>query len=32
MERVRFITHRGKRVLLVEHTRRAPQEMLRTLG
>ena len=31
MKRVRFISHRGKRVLLVDHTRSTPEEMVRTL-
>jgi hypothetical protein len=31
MERVRFITHRGKRVLLIDHSRSTPEEMLRTM-
>jgi signal transduction protein with GAF and PtsI domain len=31
MERMRFISDRGKRVLLIDHTRSAPQEMVRTL-
>lgn len=32
MERVRFITHRGKRVLFIDHTGSTPQEMLRTMN
>ena len=32
MERVRFITHRGKRVLLIDHTRSTPEELLQTLA
>ena len=32
MERVRFITHGGKRVLLVDHTDSTPEEMSRTLA
>ncbi len=32
MERVRFITHGGKRVLLVDHTDSTPEEMTRTLS
>ena len=31
MERVRFITHRGKRVLFIDHTYSTPEEMLRTM-
>ena len=31
MERVRFITHRGKRVLFVDHTSSNPEIMLQTL-
>jgi len=31
MERVRFITHRGKRVLLIDHSRSTPQELLQTM-
>ena len=31
MERVRFITHRGKRVLLIDHSGSTPEEMLRTM-
>ncbi len=31
MERVRFITHRGKRVLLIDHTGSTPDEMRRTM-
>jgi len=31
MERVRFITHRGKRVLLIDHTGSTPEEMKRTM-
>ncbi len=31
MERVRFITHRGKRVLFIDHTGSTPQEMQRTM-
>jgi hypothetical protein len=31
MERVRFITHRGKRVLLIDHTGSTPQELQRTM-
>jgi SpoIIAA-like len=31
MERVRFITHRGKRVLLIDHTDSTAQEMQRTM-
>ena len=31
MERVRFITHRGKRVLLIDHTGTTPDEMRRTM-
>lgn len=31
MERVRFITHRGKRVLLIDHSRSTPEEVLRTM-
>lgn len=31
MERVRFITHRGKRVLLIDHTSSTPDEMRRTM-
>ncbi len=32
MERVRFITHRGKRVLVIDHTGSTPQEMQRTMN
>ena len=32
MERVRFITHRGKRVLLIDHTRSTPEELLQTMN
>jgi hypothetical protein len=31
MERVRFITHRGKRVLFIDHTNSTPQEIQRTM-
>ena len=31
MERVRFITHRGKRVLLIDHTGSTSAEMRRTM-
>jgi hypothetical protein len=31
MERVRFITHRGKRVLLIDHSRSTPEDVLRTM-
>lgn len=31
MERVRFITHRGKKVLLIDHTGSTPAEMWRTM-
>ena len=31
MERVRFITHRGKRVLLIDHTGSTADEMRRTM-
>jgi stage II sporulation SpoAA-like protein len=31
MERVRFITHRGKRVLFIDHSRSTPEEILRTM-
>ena len=31
MERVRFITHRGKRVLLIDHTSSTPQELRGTM-
>jgi hypothetical protein len=31
MERVRFISHRGKRVLFIDHTDSTPQEMQRTM-
>jgi len=31
MKRVQFITHRGKRVLLIDHSRSTPQEMVRTM-
>ena len=31
MERVCFITHRGKRVLLIDHTSSTPKELQRTL-
>jgi len=31
MERVRFITHRGKRVLLIDHTGSTTDEMRRTM-
>jgi len=31
MERVRFITHRGKRVLLIDHSRSTAEEMRRTI-
>jgi hypothetical protein len=31
MERVRFITHRGKQVLFIDHTGSTPEEMQRTM-
>ena len=31
MERVRFITHRDKRVLLIDHTGSTPEELRRTM-
>lgn len=31
MERVRFITHRGKRVLFIDHTSSTPEDMRRTM-
>jgi len=31
MERVRFITHRDKRILLIDHSRSTPEEMIRTM-
>jgi hypothetical protein len=31
MERVRFITHRGKRVLFIDHTGSTPQKLQRTM-
>jgi len=31
MERVRFITHRGKRVLLIDHTGSTPEELRHTM-
>lgn len=31
MERVRFITHRGKRVLLIDHRGSTPEELLQTM-
>jgi len=31
MERVRFITHRGKRVLLIDNSRSTPGDVLRTM-
>jgi hypothetical protein len=31
MERVRFITHRDKRVLLIDHTHSTPEEMVQTM-
>jgi len=31
MKRVQFITHRGKRVLLIDHTRSTPEEVVRTM-
>jgi len=31
MERVHFITHRGKRVLFIDHTSSTPEEMQRTM-
>lgn len=31
MERVQFITHRGKRVLLIDNSQSTPEEMLRTM-
>jgi hypothetical protein len=31
MERVRFITHRGKQVLLIDHTSSTPEELQRTM-
>jgi hypothetical protein len=31
MERVRFITHRGKRVLLIDHSGSTPDEIRRTM-
>ncbi|MFZ3211592.1 MAG: STAS/SEC14 domain-containing protein [Terriglobales bacterium] len=31
MERVQFITHRGKRVLLIDHTSSTPEELQRTM-
>jgi len=31
MERVRFITHRGKRVLLIDHSHSTPDDLLRTM-
>jgi len=31
MERVRFITHRGKRVLLIDHSHSTPEEVRRTM-
>ena len=31
MERVRFITHRGKRVLLIDHAGSTPDEIRRTM-
>jgi len=31
MQRVQFITHRGKRVLLIDHSRSTPEEMVRTM-
>jgi hypothetical protein len=32
MERVRFITHHGKRVLLIDHSRSTPEEVLHTMN
>jgi len=32
MERVRFISHRGKRVLLIDHSRSTPEELLQTMN
>lgn len=32
MERVRFISHRGKRVLLIDHSRSTPEELLETMN
>ena len=31
MERVRFITHHGKRVLLIDHSHSTPEELRRTM-
>ena len=31
MERVRFITHRGKRVLLIDNSQSTPEEMIHTM-
>jgi hypothetical protein len=31
MERVRFVTHRGKRVLLIDHSRSTPEELRQTI-
>jgi hypothetical protein len=31
MERVQFIIHRGKRVLLIDHSRSRPEEIVRTM-
>ena len=31
LERVRFISHRGKRVLLIDHSGSTPEEVLRTM-
>ena len=31
MRRVQFISHRGKRVLLIDHSRSTPEEMVRTM-
>lgn len=31
MERVRFISHRGKRVLLIDHSRSTPEELFQTM-
>jgi len=31
MERVRFITHHGKRVLLIDHSHSTPEEVFRTM-
>jgi hypothetical protein len=31
MQRVGFVTHRGKRVLVIDHSRSTPEEILRTM-